>query len=235
MSGIRCLVVKAPEVVAGLLIHLKQRPVGRASSPRTQVAAPFQYYVHLARFLVGEIYLRFGRRKLICVFMFEIHVKGAPDITGLFNTIAPDITGFFRPRYNRLFSRTGVKSRHIWDNRVLKGRLYLGRESRLYLGRPLYDPHTIARREFSQIYDPQAGNITYSPAGNASNSIASSSSISHEISKTFLGISALKCEFKGHNGGRRNAFEMVASPRAAPPSFPRIQGGPLTYTHWEGQ
>ena len=180
------------------------------------------------------------RKHLLCVFMFESHVKGVPDITGRFNTIAPDITGFLRPRYNRLPPRAGAKSRYIWgekaryiwDDRVLQGRLYLGRESRLYLGRPLYGPHTIARRKFSQIYDLQAGNIAYFPAGNASDSIASSSSISREISKTFLGVSAIKCEFRGHNSGPRNAFETVAPPRAAPPSFPRIQGGPLTYTHW---
>ena len=80
--------------------------------------------------------------------MFESHVKGVPDITGRFNTIAPDITGFLRPRYNRLPPRAGAKSRYIWgeksryiwDDRVLQGRLYLGRESRLIWDAPYMAP-----------------------------------------------------------------------------------------------
>ena len=128
--------------------------------PRTQGAAPSQYYVPLAGFVVNKYLSSLPLQKhLICVFIFEINV---------------------------------------------------------------YDPHTTPRRKFSHARDPQTGNIAYFPVKNVSKFIANVTPILHKIFKTFLKNCVLKYNFEDHIGDPQNAPKMVASPRASPPSFPRI-------------
>ena len=86
----------------------------------------------------------------------------------------------------------------------------------------VYDPHTISRRKFLHICDPQTGNIADFPVKNVSKFIVELTHMLHKIFKTFLKNSVLKCNFEGHIGDPQNASKMVASPRASPPSFPRI-------------